>query len=423
MKRKVLANLCIIAVIMFCATTAWGSVLLGTTGDGCRYTPDDCPGSTLVEIVPATGATLRTIGPVGYVVNGLEYDATTGKLYGSTSVSDPVYNGLIEIDIYTGAGTPIGVHKWGLEGEDEGNPVNNITAVNNITVDSTGQMFGWWEPEDDLVRIDKDTGIATRVGESGVKTWENGLDFDSLDTLYMVNFKGESDDTPGGIYTVNPSTGAATETDTGFIGTSAHHGDFDLSSNLYYGISESGGPRSLVVADLSTELPENSTFADLDDSIHTLTFVRDCEFKLGEANVLIDNLYVALADANATIATLTDDLAAANDNIEALEAENDQLQMVMDSLVAALLKKSNADANAANAVKILAQEAIDQAINEGGKAKEIDKALKEMAKALKELDHTKKDGTLDPKYDKAIDHYKKAWEHAQHAMKKLPKPK
>ena len=40
-----------------------------------------------------------------------------------------------------------------------------------------------------------------------------------------------------------------------------------------------------------------------------------------------------------------------------------------------------------------------------------------MEKAQKELDHTNKDGTADPKYDKAIDHYKKAYKHAQQAIK------
>ena len=45
-----------------------------------------------------------------------------------------------------------------------------------------------------------------------------------------------------------------------------------------------------------------------------------------------------------------------------------------------------------------------------------------MEKAQKELDHTKKDDTPDPKYDKAIDHYKKAWKDAQKAMKQLSKP-
>jgi len=61
---------------------------------------------------------------------------------------------------------------------------------------------------------------------------------------------------------------------------------------------------------------------------------------------------------------------------------------------------------------LLAQTAIDEAIDAGGNPKEIAKAEEEMTKALEELDHTKKDGTPDPRYDKAIDHYKKAWEHA-----------
>jgi len=61
---------------------------------------------------------------------------------------------------------------------------------------------------------------------------------------------------------------------------------------------------------------------------------------------------------------------------------------------------------------LLAQTAIDEAIDAGGDPKEIAKAEEEMTKALEELDHTKKDGTPDPHYDKAIDHYKKAWEYA-----------
>jgi len=260
MKRKVLAHLLVCAVTVLFATTAW-TALLGTKGYGGAL-------STLVEIDPATGATLRTIGPVGYAVNGLEYDATTGKLYGSTSLNDPTFNGLIEIDMDTGAGIPIGINGWGLEGPYDGK------AVTNITVDSTGQMFGWMESRhvngvniaDDLVSIDKITGIATRVGESDVySTAANGLDFDGSGTLYMVNFGGD-------IYTVNPFTGTATNI--GSIATTAHHGDFDLSSDLYYGISAEWGVRSLVVADLSAG-SGFSTLTDLDGNMHTLTFVPD----------------------------------------------------------------------------------------------------------------------------------------------------
>jgi hypothetical protein len=57
----------------------------------------------------------------------------------------------------------------------------------------------------------------------------------------------------------------------------------------------------------------------------------------------------------------------------------------------------------------LAQDAIDAAIAGGGDPNDIEKALREMAKAQEELDKGKP--------DKAIDHYKKAWEKAQKALK------
>jgi hypothetical protein len=233
-----------------------GAMLLGTTR-GSPSAPITL--STLVEIDPATGETVRTIGPVGYAVNGLEYDATTGTLYGSTTVWDPNHNGLIEIDPSTGAGTPIGVNGWGLTG--------GLTAVTNITVNSKGQMFGWWDPdEDDLVSIDKATGVATRVGDFGFWTATYGLDFDNADVLYLVNVGGN-------VYTVDPTTGAGTYT--GSIETIAHHGDFDPSSNLYYGIS--GFPRSgseeLVAADLSTREVIES-FDGISPDIHAITFIQ-----------------------------------------------------------------------------------------------------------------------------------------------------
>lgn len=70
---------------------------------------------------------------------------------------------------------------------------------------------------------------------------------------------------------------------------------------------------------------------------------------------------------------------------------------------------------------LLAHTAYDEAQEYAGDPKvdkELEKCNKEFEKAKKELGHTKKDGTPDPKYDKAIDHFKKAWKHAQHAIKK-----
>jgi hypothetical protein len=252
--RQIFLALLLVAAVMAVSSIQEAEArLLGTRGFGFGAN------SILVEIDPATGATISTIGPVGYTVNGLEYDATTGKLYGSTSAHGLMYNGLIEIDPNTGAGTPIGVSGWGLV-----NPTGCPTAVTNITVDSAGQMFGWWDPcEDDLVSIDKSTGIATRVGESGVGTGTNGLSFNSSDILYMVN--------PWEFYTINTVTGAATYA--GNIGIEAHHGDFDPASDLYYGLTwPYGVPKWLVVADLSTGTV--ISMIELEDSdIHTLTFV------------------------------------------------------------------------------------------------------------------------------------------------------
>ncbi len=59
--------------------------------------------------------------------------------------------------------------------------------------------------------------------------------------------------------------------------------------------------------------------------------------------------------------------------------------------------------------RVLAQIAIDDAVAAGGDAKKIAKARKETGKAQAQLDKGK--------YDKAIVHNNKAWEHAQKAMK------
>ena len=64
--------------------------------------------------------------------------------------------------------------------------------------------------------------------------------------------------------------------------------------------------------------------------------------------------------------------------------------------------------------KALAQKAIDEASGLSSDKKvqhEIDKANEEMLNAQEAFDAGD--------YDKAIDHYKKAWEHAQKAMKKI----
>lgn len=205
------------------------TVLYGTT-----LGTDTLGPSNLVLLNPRTGALIRTIGSVGYYVNGIEYDKTTGKLYGTTSTHDPFFpSGLIEINQRTGEGTPIGTG-LGL-----------LSAL--LTADSSGQLYGWWEPSnDDLVSIDKATGVATLVGESGLDTGAHGLAFDANDVLFLVNYNGET-------YTIDTTTGASTYL--GTIGVEAHHGKFHPTSGLYWGIdiADDVNPlRNLVIADLTT---------------------------------------------------------------------------------------------------------------------------------------------------------------------------
>lgn len=232
-------------------------ILLGTVGSGT--TP-----STLVELDPVTGALVRTIGPVGYVVNGMAWDPTTGTLYAGTAHKDPSYNGLIVIDLATGAGTPVGAANWGSGYGSQ--------SVVGITVNSAGQMFGWcewcylddiWYP-DDLASVDKSTGVSSWVAEAGIDTGRIGFSFDNFGALILVSVGGE-------YYSINTATGLPTYL--GSINTTAHNGAFQPVTNLYYGIDVAGysGPRNLVVADLSTGSVVNTL--PTVDNLHTLAFV------------------------------------------------------------------------------------------------------------------------------------------------------
>jgi hypothetical protein len=221
-------------------------LLFGTVGVGAGAS------STLVTLDPTTGALVSTIGEVGYLVNGLDYDPVSGKLYATTSLSDPALpGGLITIDPETGAGTPVGPP--------------NAYQVLNPRADWTGKLFGWTEDGDDLVTFDPATGAATWVGESGSGswTWTHGMSFDVAGTLYFVNGNG-------GIYTIDTVTGFATFEDAG-LGMPAHHGDFNPATGLWWGITSTGtGAKSLAVANLQTG-SLTGTLATVDD-LHTLAF-------------------------------------------------------------------------------------------------------------------------------------------------------
>lgn len=214
---------------------AQAGVLYGTLGTGSAN-------SVLVEIDQVTGA-ITTIGAVGYSVNGLTYDSTTGTLYGSARQG----GGLLAINTATGAGTLV----------NGGFGLNNVLLASN----SAGDLFGWYDPsQDDMTSINKVTGVASVVGESGIGTAAHGLAFDNLDNLYLHNYDGS-------FYSMNTTTGAATYL--GTTGVRAHHGDFNPLNNYYYGVGLTG---ELVILDLvngGTYIGSVSTGAS---DLHTLAF-------------------------------------------------------------------------------------------------------------------------------------------------------
>lgn len=127
-------------------------------------------------------------------------------------------------------------------------------------------MYGWWEPsQDDLVSIDKATGVATRVGESGLDTAAFGLSFDTAGMLYLYNYDGV-------YYTIDTATGSSTYV--GNLGVLAHHGHFRPDTNVYYGISDpfTGSPsRDLIMLDLHNG--SNLGSMPTVDNLHTLAWV------------------------------------------------------------------------------------------------------------------------------------------------------
>jgi hypothetical protein len=225
---RAFATALLIFVLGFPASQARAQTLYGADGYNGNL-------STLYTIDTATGAA-TPIGPIGYPVTGLAFDPVNGVMYGATS-STTAANGLITINLDTGAGTLVG--NYGLAGS---------TWLGDITIDSSGVLYGFVEPTlGDLYRIDKATGAATFVGDSGLsRTGILGLDFDSSGTLYL--------NTVGFMYTVNPTTGAVAPVGTEQARPLALALEFD-GSNVLFGLEMPGFNetlRTLVRIDVAT---------------------------------------------------------------------------------------------------------------------------------------------------------------------------
>jgi len=152
----------------------------------------------LYELDPATGAVVRTIGPIGHPVTGLAVNPSDCSMWGVTgrenTASNPNPGHLIRIDKSTGQGTVVGDLFEGT-----------TAPVADITFTPDGVLYGWSENTDDLVTIDTASGAATVVGDSGIGTAGSGLASSSGGTLY---FTGSGDNGP--LHTIDRSDGQPT---------------------------------------------------------------------------------------------------------------------------------------------------------------------------------------------------------------------
>lgn len=249
-RRRITSAIAALTILLAGQSVFAGSILYGTTGSGGSI-------SNLVELDPTTGALVQTIGSVGFAVNGLAWDRSTQTLFGSTGASDPSgYQGLIRIDLGTGAGTAIGIDGWGL---------GSGLAV-GMSFDASGQLYALNEQSptfgpDAFSSIDKNTGQMTDI--AALNVFASGLAFDVNDVLFYI-------DGTGSVSIINPANGVASPVFN--VGPEAHHGEFNPDNNLYYGIFGRGpGTRSIRVIDM-TQGSVVSTLSPV-DGLHTVAFV------------------------------------------------------------------------------------------------------------------------------------------------------
>lgn len=151
--------------------------------------------SFIYTVNPLSGVMASVGGPTGFAITGLAFDPSDGSLYGATSnqsVSSP--RSLISINTVSGIGTLIGA--FGV-------------VIADIAFSPAGQLYGWVEGPDDLFTINKLTGATSSVGNAGINTFGDGMDFTSSGVLWLCPEGAENG--VSHLYTVNPTTGVATQ--------------------------------------------------------------------------------------------------------------------------------------------------------------------------------------------------------------------
>jgi|GEM_PF-2294641 len=206
------------------------------------------PGSSSLYVIDEVTGAGTLIGDIGYAVNSIAFDPTTGLMYGSTTSWSGTFNGLLQIDPSTGAARVIGAFG------------DSFWSILGLSFNSSGELFGWHDPDaDDPVIIDKATGAATTIGEAGISTGGQVLAFDNSDALTLVQSSSQ--------YDINLITGAAAFTkglgfDPGSGGADIHNTTGDLWAPASNGRTQDSFIR---VTDLAA-----NTYTDIDTDVEYL---------------------------------------------------------------------------------------------------------------------------------------------------------
>jgi hypothetical protein len=153
--------------------------------------------SSLLQLDPASGAVLSTIGPIGFAVTALAQNPLSGVLYGATTPNSAASPGsLITVNPGTGAGALVG---------NLGLPVVSGTAetMADLTFDNAGHLYGWSSRTGNLYTVSLTTGASTQVSSTGLGNPVGG----GLAYVQGVLFLTPNGDN-GNLRQISPATGA-----------------------------------------------------------------------------------------------------------------------------------------------------------------------------------------------------------------------
>lgn len=158
----------------------------------------DYPNGDLYGIDTATGATqlIGNTGVSGGTISGIRWDATSGLTYLMSPSASCGQSTLYTLDLSTGATQQVGV-------------ASGVCLI-DIAIDPSGVMYSVDIVGNTTVVVDKTTGAAQVIGDTGFDfNFAEGMDIDP--TTGIIYFAGFDLNTfQGGMYTIDPTTGAAT---------------------------------------------------------------------------------------------------------------------------------------------------------------------------------------------------------------------